>query len=749
MADQSGADAPNYPLIEAHRVLASTTMSRSSTSRGRSTVQSRPNDEMNSGVQFVLTALRRWWMIATPAGILLALLASMVTYLLFRQQYEAQAWLKIEEHTPYIAFESRNENQTKLFVQTQRELIHSPLVIGPVVSRPEIARIPEVEKQSDPITWLGRQVTVLAVGESELFRVVYRSPNAGNAARVVNAVIDSYFNLRDQDDTEKVRRVIELLDQERERRAGEVSRLREDVRALAKRTPGAESGSITAEPDANKLRPLTEIQTRIITTEVEQEVLQARIGAAEEVMQAQESFVTPEALVKRNVEDNPEVKQLKSEISLKRADLRELQSVTVKKDSNPSVQRLTSEIKQNEQALEELRLQLRKEVQEELKVYSAGKQAEVLANLHSELAARKIAVKLLRDRYEGELKNVRQVSGDTLELEFKRAELARAEQVFGLIAERALKMRTEQRAPSRVSLLQRAATPAAPVEVFPYRNIVIALLGGLSLPFLLAIVRERLARRICDAEQLHWESRLDVLGEIVRLPARARTSRQRMLPRMSERLRLFEESIDSLRTGLLLTENLQNMKVLAITSAAKCEGKTCVAAQLAVSLSRTSEEPILLIDGDLRSPDVHHVFGVGLQPGLAEVLNHQASIENAIVTGWNASLHILPAGKVASSPHQLFGNDAFKCLLEQVLPRYRYILIDTPPVLAASETLILAKAADATLMCAMRDLSRVDEVKKAYNRLNAIGARTVGAVLNGVPAHHYSYGYEADNLPTS
>ncbi len=298
-------------------------------------------------------------------------------------------------------------------------------------------------------------------------------------------------------------------------------------------------------------------------------------------------------------------------------------------------------------------------------------------------------------------------------------------------------------------MLQRTAIPSAPIEIFPYRNIIIALLAGLCLPFLLAIVRERLARRICDAEQLQWESRLDVLGEIVRLPSRARISRQQTLPHTSERLRLFEENIDSLRTGLLLTENLQNMKVLAITSAAKCEGKTSVAAQLAVSLSRASEEPILLIDGDIRSPDIHHIFGIQLQPGLAEVLNHQALVDDAIVTGWNAYLHILPAGKVTSSPYRLFGNGALKCLLEQVLSRYRYILIDTPPVLAASEALILAKAADATLICAMRDLSRIDEVKKAYNRLNAIGARTVGAVLNGVPAYRYSYYYETNNSETS
>jgi tyrosine-protein kinase Etk/Wzc len=78
-------------------------------------------------------------------------------------------------------------------------------------------------------------------------------------------------------------------------------------------------------------------------------------------------------------------------------------------------------------------------------------------------------------------------------------------------------------------------------------------------------------------------------------------------------------------------------------------------------------------------------------------------------------------------------------LLAQIPSFYRYVLIDTPPVLAASEALVLTKGADASLVCAMRDVSRADQIRKAVDRLAASGSRPIGMVLSGVPMTDYSY----------
>ncbi len=183
------------------------------------------------------------------------------------------------------------------------------------------------------------------------------------------------------------------------------------------------------------------------------------------------------------------------------------------------------------------------------------------------------------------------------------------------------------------------------------------------------------------------------------------------------------------------------MQVLAITSAANNEGKTSLAVQLSVSIARASGEKTLLIDGDLRSPDVHQVLGITRRPGLAELLAHECPIDDGAIRSWNSRVDVLPAGKLGRSPHRLLGNGAFGELLEEFRRRYRFILIDTPPVLAASEAVILTRAADACLLCTMRDISRVEQVREAGLRLTAAGAEPVGVVLNGVPTRQYGYYY--------
>ena len=163
---------------------------------------------------------------------------------------------------------------------------------------------------------------------------------------------------------------------------------------------------------------------------------------------------------------------------------------------------------------------------------------------------------------------------------------------------------------------------------------------------------------------------------------------------------------------------------------------------MALSLARSSGKMTLLIDGDMRSPDVHHVFDVPQEPGLAEVLSEECPLADAIVKTHNKHVDLLPAGKLKESPHLLLGNGSWKSLLAQIPAGYRYVILDTPPVLAASEALVLAKAADATLLCVMRDVSRADQVRKATERLLSAGGRPVGTVLSGVPTNRYNkYAY--------
>lgn len=687
---------------------------------------------------FVFTALRRWWKVAGPIGLVLAGITGALVYFLFEPVYEASALLRIDEASPFIVIESNERSQR--FVETQLELIRDPLVLGPAVSQEEVSRLPEFRENISPIEWLSKEIRVRPVGRSNLYEVSIQGTQSESVARIVNAIVDAYFALRVQEDAKQVESILTLLDGEKKRRQSEVERLRSDVRELTLQATPNDPSVAVPDPDSTLNRSLlTDLESRLITAEMEQEILAARIKLLEKLTSEPQLEVS-EAAIKAAIDDDVNVQEVKALIAAKQSTLHEIESKALGGRKSAAYQQKRREIGQDLVRLAEVRAEVATRIRAGMEDDLRKQRNDELASVKTELERYRLLESLLRDRYDRELGKVKQFSGDTLDLEFKRAELARAGEILNLIAERRMSLDDKGRAPSRVALMRRAEKPVAPVK-YPYNLMALVSLASLCLPFVLAVFWERIVLRVSDPEQLEQHSTITIVGETPRLPVRTGFSRAAPSKRVGRELGCFEESIDGLRTCLMLSEPLKNMKTLAVTSATTREGKTSVAAQLAVSIARASGALTLLIDGDMRSPDIHNVFEVRLEPGLAEVLGHDCRLEDAIVTSWSKCVHVLPAGRLHTSPHKLLGNGALKSLLDGVRASYDYIIIDTPPIFAASEALVLAKTADATLMCAMQDVSRIDQVRKAYDRLVAAGTCPVGTVLNGVPTQRYAHRY--------
>jgi capsular exopolysaccharide synthesis family protein len=688
--------------------------------------------------RFLLSVVGRWWRWGLPAALLLAAVSGGLVWYFFEPVYEATAWLQIEDRAPYIAFESQEES--KRFVETQTALLRSPLVLGPVVSRPEVARLSCVRTRKDPIAWLGKKVRVEPLGDSELFKVSFQDRRADDAAIVVNAVVTAYFKLRSEDSAARARRVLELLDQEKDRRFHELGRLREKVRQQSQQLLASDPLAVNSTGDVLVLNhPLKELQQRLAQAEVDGRLLEAQVQALEEV-EAEGVAAVPDAVLEKEIRGSDEWKGLAELIAKRRATMQQIATSSVKGVEDPSYQRLAREVARFEDQLEELRQSARPRIGQQLAAVALLEKKDELARLKSTRASHKLMEQLLRTRYEDQLKELGQTGSQSLDLEFARSELAREEQVFDMIAQRATSLRTEMRAPGRVSLMQPADQPEAPVEEIPWKYLALSVLISFGLPFGVAAGWEKSIRRITGAEDIEQQLEVPVVGEVSRLPRR----RAQDVPghaRGGYDTGVYEESIDSLRVRLVLADDHHDVQVLAVTSAVASEGKTSVASQLAVSLARACGKPTLLIDGDLRSPDIHRLFQIPRTPGLAAVLEQQSSLEAAIVTTWSDDLHLLPAGELGRSPHKLLGEGAFKKILDEARLWYHYIVVDTPPVLAASEALVLAKDADATLVCAMNDVSRAGQLRHAYNRLVSAGARPLGAVLSGISLRRYTEKY--------
>lgn len=689
-------------------------------------------------LQFLFRALFRWWYVTFPVAAILAVLSAALVLITFEPQYRAAAILKIASYRPYIAYDTNEpELKPEEFIETQVELLRSPVVMQHVVHSAEIAALPEIRKQEDPVGWLVEQIRVQQVGDSELFSVFLDSHNPETAALLVNAILDGYFSVRAQDEALHNQRVIELLEQEKERRSEDIARLREQMRALSADVVGIDPFTGVAVGEAaQSANPLEAIQDRLTEAEAKRVELQSHIQALEEAI-AEEVRPFAEVELEMALSESEEVRGMRALIARKKENLHRYEAAAAAGKEDPGYKALEREIESLERSLAHAVNTARPEISQQLKAMAELDRKDALTELQARLKAQTVVEEMLRERYREQLDKLGASGSKSLELEFTRAELKRAENAFEMIAGRAIALQTESRAPGRISLMQPAEPPESPIQSVPLRNMALAMLLSGCLPFGLVLLWESSVRRISDVGQLSKQSPLKVVGEVAKLPTRVRPAGLRSTRASS----LFEESIDSLRVGLVLPEKYQHVHVIAVTSAVHGEGKSSISSQLAVSIGRSCSDPVLLIDGDLRAPDVHHIFDIPRGPGFAAVLDGSATLEEAIDKSWSEQVHLLPAGVLRKSPHKLMSMASLTSVLDQLREHYRYIVIDTPPILSASEALLIAKVSDGTVLCTRRNFSRESQVRLAYERLAAADARPMGAVFNGVPTRSYAYTY--------
>ena len=300
------------------------------------------------------------------------------------------------------------------------------------------------------------------------------------------------------------------------------------------------------------------------------------------------------------------------------------------------------------------------------------------------------------------------------------------------LRDRIAAIRTERQNGGTVRSLASAQPPNSPVESMPYKKVIMAAGAAFLIPFAIGFLLEFKIQRITDSSTLEDLPLAPVMGEVARLPSKIRTRKT---------VRQFEESVDTLRANLLLSTKARDTRSIAVVSSMSGEGKSSVASQLALSIAKATGQTVLLVDTDLRCPDQHEIFGVEIGPGFTEVISGKISLQEAVNTSLGDLVHILPAGKLDRSPHRLMNPAAIEEFMEEALKHYGYVIFDTAPVLSAGETLAVASQVDATLMCVMRDVSRLDNLTRTSRRLEASGANLAGTVFNGITHRQYAYRY--------
>jgi protein-tyrosine kinase len=191
------------------------------------------------------------------------------------------------------------------------------------------------------------------------------------------------------------------------------------------------------------------------------------------------------------------------------------------------------------------------------------------------------------------------------------------------------------------------------------------------------------------------------------------------------------EELRALRTQLSIRWAREGVKrrVLAIVSPGQCEGRSYVAANLAVAFSQVGERT-LLIDADLRTPRQHRIFNIPDRIGLSAVLSGRADRGVVVPVPQFTSLSILPAGACPPNPQELLLRPAFIAIMDELRVDFDVILVDTPPARLYADAQTLAFHAGSAMVLARKDHTRVGDTARVIRELGDTGARILGAVYN-------------------
>ena len=175
---------------------------------------------------------------------------------------------------------------------------------------------------------------------------------------------------------------------------------------------------------------------------------------------------------------------------------------------------------------------------------------------------------------------------------------------------------------------------------------------------------------------------------------------------------------------------VQNMSVIAVTSAVAGEGKTFAAANLAVNLAAAGERKTLLLDFDMRNSDLAEGMGIVPTPGLSEFLSEQVQLKEVVRNSHYKGLFVIPSGANVSNPTDFLTRSSFEQTLKYLRSHFNYIVIDTPPVLPVSDTLILRDYVDGFILVVRSDFTPYNMIKKTVEEIGE--SSILGVIINGV-----------------
>jgi len=668
-------------------------------------------------------AFRRRWIPATVLAVMLATLAGLLTFIFLPRGFEAVAWLRVRDKSGMFgAGIGRDSAEYEGYRKTQVQLIKSPLVLMAALRRSGVNALQTLKGEEDKVGWLMRNVQVSAPMESEVLQIRMRGEDPREITAIVNAVTNAYLN--DVVNKEKAERLArrDMLEKKYKENMADI-RSRLDTYHNLARTLGTTDSAEVATQRALLLDHLstlraqqTQLQRDIAMLDAELAVMDAKSRGEITLEQS-----VPEEMVDAMVLRDPQFVELRDRLAgIEEAVLYQSQR-SARGPNDPAVKKLDEMRDGLLIRMERRREELKPQIITQLSMEAAGRrtgaaaESPVVLRMRRDIMARQLeqAAKDF-DEVAHEVKQLGQANADLMA---RRQEIDQLSKVTDEMGMRLNATEIDIAMPNRVELIEEASVPEGSDELFRTMLTVLATAAGIVVGGGSVVALEYLRDRLSTADEVPQRLGLRVIGTVPRITRRTNPGH-------------VAERVDGVRAVISQTGR-EAPKVILVTSAVEHEGKTTFASQLAASLARTGKRTLLL-DGDLRHPNVHLALGLDLRSGLPELLRGEISNDEAVQPTGVEGLFAVTGGACDYAAITALSRTVTSQVLAGFRDSFDHIVIDAGPVLSFADVLLLGQASDVAIVATMRDVSRVPQVMAAVDKLRSVGVKVLGTVVSGV-----------------
>jgi len=292
---------------------------------------------------------------------------------------------------------------------------------------------------------------------------------------------------------------------------------------------------------------------------------------------------------------------------------------------------------------------------------------------------------------------------------------------------------------SDLKILEWAQLPSVGISSVPFTKVLIGLLIGIIIGIALAFGLEFLDQSVKDPQTIEQGLELPLLGIVPMIEME-----KAIIDSETEKWRTVLEPFRALRATLKHLAASRQFKTLIICSAVKGEGKTTLAANLAITFSLDGKK-VILVDGDLRRAQMHTLFNVTKYNGLSDYLLGSKDVEEILKPTVHENLSVITAGEHPHNPSELIGSIRFEHLVNKLRTMADFVIFDSPALLPVSDGMIMAPKIDACIMVVRALWTPLKAAQQAKNQLKRIGCNIIGGILNGISHsrgyYPYYYGY--------